>query len=122
MRPRNPARVVAFSGVFQLTITVSFLRSGCTPLGPNNAPANTISVIKNLHLLAERDRFLSLKRVNIQVSLSIISLNVFAAVPPSSTNSSMVSSARRLYMCLAVMLANVEGVPVSLKGILLYQK
>ena len=29
--PRNPASAVAFSGIFQLTMAVSFLRSGCTP-------------------------------------------------------------------------------------------
>ena len=79
--PKNPAKAVAFSGVFQLTIAINVLRSGCTPFGPTEVMVKIISVIKNSHLLAKIDRFFSWILVKILVSLSIISSKVSAAAP-----------------------------------------
>ena len=40
-----------FSGLFQLTMAVSLLRSGYTPFGPMVAPANSAVVMKNLEIV-----------------------------------------------------------------------
>jgi hypothetical protein len=120
--PRKAERLSASAGSAQFTTAVSFAGSGWTPLGPTVAPANTAVVMKSSDLPADSESFLSLILMKIVVSFVIISSNVSAAVPPSSTNSSMTSHTRRSCRCCAVICANVDGAPVSPNGILAYQK
>ena len=114
--PKKPIKPSASSGVFQFMIAVSLLRSGCTPLGPTVAPANTMVVIKNSHLLAESDKLCFRTRVKIFVNFSNISSKVSAAVPPSLMNISRISCTISSYIWVAVMCPKVDGAPVNSNG------
>jgi hypothetical protein len=120
--PRNETRLRAVVGRLQSTTAVSFVRSGSTPRWPILVPANIASDMKSFVLVAERDSFQSWTQPRMRVNLWAISSNMSAAVPPSFTKISSVSSAMRSCRCAAVTDVNAVGAPVSPNGILAYQK
>ena len=72
----------------------------CTPFWPTEAPVNTICDMKNSHLLAESDRFVSRMHVKICVSLLIISSNVCCC--PSVDDEQFHDFLRQQVVCLSV--------------------
>ncbi|RXW18471.1 hypothetical protein EST38_g7384 [Candolleomyces aberdarensis] len=70
-------------------MAVNFEWSGCTPFGPTNAPANTLSVTNSAVFAADNDNFLSLTLSSTFLNFLIIPSNSSSAIPPSSTNTSI---------------------------------
>ena len=79
--PKNNPRLSTSWGLAQLTIAVSLVRSGETPLGLTHPPTKIVSVIKNWDFTADNDTLHSRTLVKMMHSFLAISSKEPAAAP-----------------------------------------